>query len=335
MNSEAPLVVTLGETLALFAQSDVGVLRSGTAFEFRVGGAESNVAVGLARLGIAACWIGRLGQDSFGDEVVRALRGEGVQVRAVRDRSRPTGLMVRDRRTSIHQRVTYYRSGSAGSALDEVDLGTEVIAGARILHVTGITMALSLSAAAAVRHAVRVARAHGVLVSLDVNFRSRLWSPDSAREALRSLLPEVDLLFAGTDEASLILSDPETDADPETLADPETGAEADALSAARRLQRLGPSEVVVKRGELGAVARSGREEAVGLAASVPVVDTVGAGDAFVAGYLAAVLDGADLPGRLDLACSTGAFACTSAGDWEGAASRVDLALLRSVDPVAR
>lgn len=329
MNSEAPLVVTLGETLALFAQSDVGVLRSGTAFEFRVGGAESNVAVGLARLGIAACWIGRLGQDSFGDEVVRALRGEGVQVRAVRDRSRPTGLMVRDRRTSIHQRVTYYRSGSAGSALDEVDLDTEVIAGARILHVTGITMAVSLSAAAAVRHAVRVARAHGVLVSLDVNFRSRLWSPDSAREALRSLLSEVDLLFAGTDEASLILSDPETDADPEP------DGEADALSAARRLQRLGPSEVVVKRGERGAVARSGREEAVGLAASVPVVDTVGAGDAFVAGYLAAVLDGADLPGRLALACSTGAFACTSAGDWEGAASRVDLALLQSVDPVAR
>ena len=320
MTGDAASVVTLGETLALFAQSGPGVVRSGTPFAFRIGGAESNVAIGLARLGVDSAWIGRVGRDPFGDEVVRALRGEGVRVLARRDERLPTGLMVKDRRTARHQRVSYYRAGSAGAALEPSDVDPDVIAAARVLHTTGITFAISDTAAAAARHGMRLAADAGAVVSFDVNHRSRLWSDARAREALLAVLPLVDLLFAGPEEAALLLGGSGT---------------GDPVALARRLQGLGPSGVVLKLGDRGAVAVDGPEEATATAVPVEVVDTVGAGDAFVAGWHAAALGGADLRQRLATACRTGAFACTAEGDWEGSASTDDLALLDAGDPVRR
>lgn len=309
----------MGETLALFAQTRPGVLRSGAGFDFRIGGAESNVAVGLARLGVRATWLGRIGRDPLGDEIVRVLRGEGVEVLAIQDDRRPTGVMIRDRRTPVHASVTYYRTGSAGSALQVSDLDESALSGAEALHTTGITVAISGSAAAAAEHAIAVGRKAGSLVSFDVNFRSRLWTRAAARERLGRLLPHVDLLFAGEDEAALLL-----------------GVDhLDSRAAARRLQQLGPTEVVIKRGALGAVAVSGAEEASAPAVVVPVVDTVGAGDAFVAGYLAASLRGDGLADRLSLACATGAMVCATDGDWEGAATLADLELLGQTEPVVR
>lgn len=311
-------VVTLGETMALLGSREPGVLRSGATFTFGVGGAETNVAIGLSRLGATTCWIGRLGQDAFGDEVVRALRGEGVGLAVVRDPRRATGLMVKQRRTPVHAELAYYRSGSAGSALAPGDVDTEVVAGARLLHVSGITPALSASAAATVDHAVRTAHDSGVLVSLDVNYRSRLWSPDQASAHIGSLLPFVDVLFAGCAEARLLGADP-----------------GDPSRAAQDLSRRGPPEVVITHGATGATAA--RDGSVSTAAppTVPVVDTVGAGDAFVAGYLCALLDGQPVPDRLAQGCAAGAFACMARGDWEGAPTRADLELLRTTEPVLR
>lgn len=309
----------MGETMALFSSRSAGVLRSGARVDFSVGGAESNVAIGLARLGVPVAWIGRIGADAFGDEIVRVLRGEGVEVLAHRDGSRRTGLMVKERRTALHQRVTYYRSDSAGSALSPDDVDDRVVGGARVLHLTGITPALSATAAAAVDHAIDVARAAGTTVSLDVNYRSALWSRAAATAALTRLLPSVDILFAGLEEAELL-----------------TGRASGPEQAAADLARLGPSQVVVKHGATGATAAVDGEPAVTAAPPVvPVVDTVGAGDAFVAGYLAAFLAGDPVPGRLELGCATGAFACMAAGDWEGAPTRDELALLRSSEPVLR
>ena len=209
-------VVVMGETMALFSSRSAGVLRSGAKADFSVGGAESNVAIGLARLGVPVAWIGRVGVDPFGDEIVRVLRGEGVEVLARRDGSRRTGLMVKERRTALHQRVVYYRSDSAGSALSPDDVDDRIVGGARVLHVTGITPALSESATAAVDHAIDAARAAGTTVSLDVNYRSALWSRDAATAALTRLLPSVDILFAGLEEAELLTgraSGPEQAAD--------------------------------------------------------------------------------------------------------------------------
>lgn len=325
-------VVTLGETMALFTSDEPGTARSGSRFTLGVGGSEANVAIGLARLGTPSAWIGRVGADPFGDEVVRVLRGEGVTPLVVRDASRPTGVMAKVRRTPLHQRVVYLRTGSAGSALgpDDVDARAGEVAAARVLHLSGITPALSASAAGAVDRAVALARAAGVLVSLDVNYRSALWSRADAAERLGALLEGVDLLFAGTDEALLLDGDG---------AGGRGGAGVDDLAdladVAERLSARGPREVVLTHGASGATAVVDGRASAARPPAVPVVDTVGAGDAFVAGYLSALIDGAPVAQRLVTGCRTGAFACMSPGDWEGAPTRAELALLDAAEPVTR
>ncbi|MFD0597310.1 PfkB family carbohydrate kinase [Catellatospora coxensis] len=176
----------------------------------------------------------------------------------------------------------------------------------RIVHVTGITCALGDGPYEAVRHAVGHARAAGSLVSLDVNHRSRLWSARRAAAALRPLLPSLDLVVASDDELAVLTDD------------------ADPVAA---LLAAGVREVVVKHGAGGATSHGEHGTLHRPARPVPVVDTVGAGDAFVAGYLSGLLDGADAAARLDRAVTVGAFAVATRGDWEGLPFRADLALL--------
>ncbi|WP_141704419.1 sugar kinase, partial [Planobispora rosea] len=182
-------LVTLGETMALFTARRVGALRHARDFDLGVGGAESNVAIGVTRLGLRACWIGRVGADEFGELVRSTLAGEHVDVsRAVVDPDAPTGLMVKGRRTAELVDVRYYRAASAGSRLRPADLDTGLIRSARVLHVTGITPALSATALEAVRAAVAEARAAGVPVSMDVNYRRALWAPDRAAAVLGEIV---------------------------------------------------------------------------------------------------------------------------------------------------
>ncbi|WP_308190949.1 sugar kinase [Pseudonocardia terrae] len=173
-------VVTLGETMGLLAADTVGHLQHVSTMRLGIGGAESNVAIGLARLGTPVSWIGRVGADSLGDRVVRELRAEGVDVHAVRDPGAPTRLMLKERPPGGGVRVWYYRRHGAGARLSPSDVDDEVIGGATLLHVTGITPALGDAPAKAVEHAVAVAREAGVTVSFDVNHRSTLWSDAEA-----------------------------------------------------------------------------------------------------------------------------------------------------------
>lgn len=310
-------MVTLGETMALVKADEPGPLAHARALSLAIGGSESNVAVALARLGTSVTWVGRVGADSFGDLVLRELRAEGLDVVAVRDPDAPTGLMVKERRTAEQLRVWYYRSGSAGSRLSPADVPVASVQAARLLHVTGITPALSASAAAAVEHAAEVAREAGVLVSFDLNYRGRLWTPEQAAPVFRLLAGRADVVFAGEDEARLVV-----------------GA-GDAATLALRLAELGPAQVVVKQGAAGAYALVDgvAYEQAGLA--VRALDTVGAGDGFVAGYLAELLAGLDVPARLDTAVRVGAMACLVPGDWEGMPTRAELGLLDATDPVSR
>ncbi|WP_016697239.1 sugar kinase [Actinoalloteichus spitiensis] len=302
-------VITLGESMA--ALRGTGPMRLGGDMRLSVAGAESNVAIGLSRLGHATRWVGRVGADQPGELVTRTLRAEGVDVTSVVvDPDAPTGLILFEPRIADVVRVNYYRSGSAGSRLNPRDLVPALTGGARLLHVTGITCALGPEPLAAVRHAVDHARASGWTVSLDVNFRSRLWSADEATRVLSPLAERADVVIASDDELPLV-----------------TGGTGDTAEAAQRLLDAGVSEVVVKLGADGAHLhhRDGTEHAT--AVRVPVVDTVGAGDAFSAGYLSARLDGLDSPGRLHRAVLLGAFAVASAGDWEGLPTRAELPLL--------
>ncbi len=299
-------VVTVGETMvSLRSAGPLSVPGSLTA---RLAGAESTVAIGLARLGHRVRWVSRVGDDEYGSVLVRTLRGEGVDVSGVEvDPTRPTGLMIAAARTADITSVTYYRAGSAASALGADDVSR--LGAADILHVTGITPALSGSAAEAVR--VAVGSAAYSAVSLDVNYRSRLWSRQRAAEVLRPLLPHLSIVIGSPDEL-LLLADGGV---PELVA--------------RGL------EVIEKRGAQGAglwPAGAPTTDAVEVpAVPVTVVDVVGAGDAFTAGYLSGLLDGLTPLDRLRRAVQVAAFCVSTAGDYEGLPTRAELDRLQLVE----
>ncbi|CAN5266002.1 sugar kinase [soil metagenome] len=323
-------LVTFGETMALLANPVAGPLRHAAALDVSVGGAESNAAIGLRRLGATAAWTGRVGDDELGRLVLARLRGEGLDVTAATvDPDAPTGLMIKEQRTAWSTRVTYYRAGSAGSRLRPAHLDEALLAGARLVHVTGITPALSASARDATFAAVDVARDAGVPVSVDLNYRAALWPVDEAAPVLRDLVARADLVFAGEGEAAMVL-DAGDRAGPGAWAGDRAGPGAwagDPASLAAGLAGMGPRHAVVKRGPRGAVAVVDGEAVQADAVEVTVVDPVGAGDAFVAGYLRGVLDGEGARGCLRLAALVGAFAVTVRGDWEGLPERHELALL--------
>jgi 2-dehydro-3-deoxygluconokinase len=282
-------VVTFGECLA--ALHGAGPLRLAGNLRLSVAGSESNVAIGLARLGHDVEWIGRVGDDEFGALVLRTLRAEGVDVQhAVVDPSGPTALLVFEHRIA--------------------DVLPEVSDEVAILHVTGVTAALGAGPAAAVSEAVARAKSAETTVSLDVNFRSRLWSADAARAMLQPLLAQVDIVF-GSAEELLLVADGATDVD----------------TAAGQLLAGGVQTVVAKLGADGAVAYTGDDTVKVPARRVQAVDSVGAGDAFVAGYLSGLLDGIDRPGCLDRGAVLGAFAVSREGDWEALPTRAELGLL--------
>jgi 2-dehydro-3-deoxygluconokinase len=236
------------------------------------------------------------------------------------DASAPTGVLLRTRRTADLTLVEYLRAGSAGSGLRPEDVDPDGIGAADLLHVSGITPALSPSAAAAVEHACDLARRAGVPISFDVNHRARLWTGRSARTALLPLAAGADVVFGGRSELALLL-----DAAPDTPVE-------DLLSG---VAALGPREVVVSLGAEGAAGLCEGATATVAARRITAVDVVGAGDAFVAGYLAARLDGLDQRGRLHLGTTVAAFAVGTRGDWEGLPRRSDLALLEHTDDVLR
>jgi 2-dehydro-3-deoxygluconokinase len=306
----APGLVTLGETMGLLTAASVGPLRHARHLDLGIGGAESNVAIGVARLGCPAVWIGRVGTEPIGDLIVATLAGEQVDTsHVVRDPDVPTSLMIKERVTTQVSRVLYYRRGGPGARLEPTDLPEKVIASAGILHLTGITPALSPTAERTVMAATEIARGAGVPVSLDVNYRAALWSPAEAQRTLLRLVKHADILFAGDDEAELLHAHGTPEQQGSTLAE------------------LGPHTVVIKLGARGAVARIHGRTITVPAHRVDAVDAVGAGDAFVAGYLSEHLQGADGETALQTATACGAFVVQIPGDWEGMPSRRDLAHL--------
>lgn len=312
-------VVTLGECLASIVATTFGPLAEATTFERHVAGAEANVAVGLARLGRTVAYVGRVGADGFGTAIVRRLRGEGVDVtHLATDPDAATGVMFRERRTVGAAEVIYHRAGSAASRIgpDDIDGALEdgVFEGARWLHLTGITPALSETARAATVRARDVARDAGLTVSLDINLRRRLWSDDLAGPTLRDLAAGVDVVLGSLDELAVI-----ADTDPAT--------EPAELAAA--VATLGPATVVAKMGPDGALGLDAGATPVhvpGLAVGA-VADPVGAGDAFCAGFIAGRLDGVDLATALRMGNACGALAVAAVGDQAGLPDRAELGRL--------
>jgi 2-dehydro-3-deoxygluconokinase len=298
-------LLTLGETMA--ALRGAGPLRLGGSLQLSVAGAESNVAIGLSRLGHRTRWIGRVGDDELGALVLRTLRAEGVDVaNAVVAPGELTGLLLFDRAPGGAIRVHYRRAGCAGARLTPADVAPALAQGARIVHVSGITAALGDDPAATVRFAIEAGRAAGATICLDVNHRPKLWRRERARTTLRPLAAAVHVLVASEDELPLVGDGP------------------DEATRARALLDLGVREVVVKRGARGASAYTPDGRCDEPARTVTVVDTVGAGDAFTAGYLSALLDGLPVEERLRRGVTLGAAAVAASGDWEGLPTRSEL-----------
>ncbi|MFB7494339.1 sugar kinase, partial [Streptomyces sp. NPDC056161] len=279
-------VVALGESMVTFLPTRAGRLADVPSFERAIGGAESNVACVLAAAGHTARWVSRVGADGFGDHLVEAIRGYGVDVAAVRrDAARPTGIYFRtasDRAGGDHE-VAYYRAGSAASAMtvDTVDLAA--LRAARVLHLSGITAALSDGCLDLLRRLTAPRPGGGPLVSFDVNFRPALWRDAAAPRVLLDLARGCDLVFVGADEAEAAFG---VDGGPEAI----RGALPE------------PRVLVVKEGAHGATVFE-RAAPVGSADHVEAAAPVGSAERVEA---AAPVGSAERPGAAAPASSVGA-----------------------------
>lgn len=271
----SPRVITLGETMILITPTTAVPLESAADFRLDIGGAESNVATHLARLGHRVAWVSRVGDDALGHRLERLVRERGVDTTQVQfDQDAPTGVYFKDPGSG----VLYYRRGSAASLMRPGILTPAMLQGAEIVHLSGITPALSTSCAELVDSVLTLVESTDTLLSFDVNYRAALWSIAEAAPVLLRLAQRADLVFVGLDEA-------------ETLWGTRTPAEVRSLLDA-------PRTLVIKDGDVGATEFAGHAAVFVPAHQTEVVEAVGAGDAFAAGYLGALLDGLDAEQRL-------------------------------------
>lgn len=298
MAQSIPDLITFGESMALFMPSEHRALERAALLEQGFGGAESNVAVGAARLGVSVGWFGSLGNDPFGHMIVKTLRGEGVDVsRAKLSSEASTGLMFRESvagRLAVH----YYRKHSAASKMTPEDLDEAYIRGSKLLHVTGITAALSDSSRRTLLRAVDIAKEAGVPVSFDPNLRLKLWTIEEARDVLLPLASKADYFLPGWDELQLLYETNSWEAIKERLT---------ALQAVTIVKSKGDKTVVLNKGSM---------EEVPFYPADNVVDTVGAGDGFCAGFLSGIVKGMTPVDAVRLASITGSLAVQMRGDWE-------------------
>lgn len=264
----APRLITIGETMMMFAPARVESLATTEDLRLHAGGAESNVACHMARAGFSAAWVGVLGDDVFGHRIRQSIDRHGVDTRWVTcDSTAPTGVYFKDPGNG----VLYYRRGSAASRMSPATVASVPLEDADIVHVSGITPALSASCGALVDTVFERVAASSATLSFDVNYRPTLWSDGAAATVLRTLATRADIVFVGRDEAQALWG----------------------CSTAEDVRALlpEPGRLVVKDSGVGATEFSADGSVFEPAIPTEVLEVVGAGDAFAAGYLAAVLRG--------------------------------------------
>jgi 2-dehydro-3-deoxygluconokinase len=295
-SSSGATVLCLGETMALVAPADPEPLETAERFVLSAGGAESTVALYLTAAGHRASWLSRVGDDPLGRRLLRQLEANGVDTSLVStSTTAATGVYFKDP-AGASTTVYYYRSGSAASTMDSSVLSGIQWAAHPLLHLSGITAGLSANCRALLESASDAARSNGTLVSFDVNHRAGLWSAEQAGPVLAECARRADIVFVGRDEAEALWGT----GDPHSL-----------------YEMLGsPRHLVVKDGSVGATDCSAEEEVFVPAPVVDVVEVVGAGDAFAAGYLSGMLTGDSTAARLQLGHSLAARALSSVHDFD-------------------
>ena len=304
-------VITFGEAMMMLVADRPGPLEQVQAFYKRTAGAETNVAIGLTRLGLKVGWASRLGTDSMGRYLLAAMQKEGIDCsHVVCDASQKTGFQFKGKvLDGSDPPVEYHRKGSAASHICVDDIDESWLLSARHLHATGVFAALSATTLAAARKTMDLMRAAGRSVSFDPNLRPTLWaSPELMRESINDLATRADWVLPGLEEGRFL-----------------TG-EATAEGIARFYRERGAQLAVVKLGAEGAWFDSGSAGS-GHVPGFPVaevVDTVGAGDGFAVGVISALLDGLSVPDAVKRGAWIGARAVQVLGDSEGLPSRAEL-----------
>ncbi|MDQ0298055.1 2-dehydro-3-deoxygluconokinase [Salibacterium salarium] len=308
-------VVTMGETMALFTPNQSGLMRYAVSYSRKIGGAESNMAIGLARLGHQAGWVSRVGDDELGKAMLHVIRGEGVNVDKVTiDPDSPTGLYFKEFRKAGDIRVQYYRKGSAASRMSKEDVDEDYIKQASYLHISGITPALSASCKEMLMEAVNTAKKNDVTVVFDPNLRRSLWSEEEARNTLLDIASKVDIILPGIAEGEFLFDTK----DPDELG--------------RLFLKQGSKEVVLKAGDQGTYYYNHDSSQFVPAFKVDtVVDPVGAGDGFAAGYLSGLIDGLSAEKAIERGNAVGALVTQAEGDVEGLPEMEDVQQLVNDD----
>ncbi len=306
--------LTFGETLVQHNADYIGPYDLDGSYTRHVAGAESNVALDLRRLmpDIEAVWISRLGQDPDGDMILEQLR-DRITVRAPQFDGEFTGIQLLNHLGGGEVLRRYRRAGSAASRLTAAEVMPH-LDGSDLVHVTGITPALSDTCRQTVMEVMRSAAERGIPVSMDVNYRDALWTPAEARAVCDEIRRLATLFKVGHDEAETIW-----------------GLGLSAEEYARFFHDGNTSLIVITTGDSGAVAYDGEQVITHPGFTVEIVDPVGAGDAFVAGFLAGIFQRCDIPALLEMDSDTradilrraleianacGALVCTQHGDTE-------------------
>jgi 2-dehydro-3-deoxygluconokinase len=295
-----PDLITLGESMVRLSVPAGMALERASQLDVNVAGAESNMAITASRMGLSTCWISRLPANPLGRLIAGTISSQGVDISRVMwtPQGRVGAYYVEFGSPPRANQVIYDRAGSAAAGINPDELDWDYLTTARIVHLTGITPALSPSCAAVVRQAIRVAHDHRIPISFDVNYRSKLWSPADAAAALTPLLQGVHILRTGRDEAEALF-----------------GLHGGAEQVARELHsRFAPSVVVVTDSGNPAVAFDGTTLNTRDCHPVRIVDEIGAGDAFNAGFLVGYLEHGSVERGLEFGQALAALKLTYTGD---------------------
>lgn len=294
-----PDLYTFGEAMALFLASDTDSVLTARTYTRSTAGAEGNVAVGVCRLGLSAHFFTLMGNDQLGSAVLADFAAEGVDVSGVKRVASFSSAMIRNPGTTAPVEASYLRKGAAASLMTPEDLDRNLIGQSRWLHATGITCAISTSAAAAVAAGLDIARSANIKKSFDLNIRRKLWSEEAARVVLEPIARDVDLLIGGEDEYCAVFG----------TSDPQ---EAIRIAASRAnkivIMTHGPAELTY--------AIDGQVVVVN-PPQVKSVDPVGSGDAFTSGVISGLLGGLTVADAIAQGTISGARVASQFGDWAG------------------
>jgi 2-dehydro-3-deoxygluconokinase len=285
--------------MALFLSEDTDSVIDAKLYRRSTAGAEGNVAVAVSRLGLHAHFYTHLGADELGTAILDDFIAEGVDVSEVRRVPEFSGTMIRNPGTTRPVEATYLRKGAAATTISPIDINLGMLHASKWVHTTGITCAISTSAASAVEFALAKAREAKIACSLDLNIRRKLWSEAQARVVLEPLAHDVDLLIGGEDEYLAIFGENDPKRALELVAD--RGCKIAIMTKGDQKIRY------LINGEFGEVTPP----------KVKAVDPVGSGDAFTGGVISGLLSGLTPTEAIKQGSVSGARVASQFGDWAG------------------